>query len=166
MIGRISKKRKIRKIPNPCLSRTSFFLYRKDPNFFDEVIKPYLKNKKEPTFVDDWLLRNDLSKYLEPIRFDQLNAFEKALLSTTRFASAREISRHLSDKTEMAPPDLDLFDRLFETALQSSSMETKGGDFQQLDRVAAKAKSAMKNMTFRRTASVAAAPFPYRKACG
>ena len=156
----LEKEEKSEKYRTHACHELHFFLYRKDPNFFDEVIKPYLKNKKEPTFVDDWLLQNDLSKYLEPIRFDLLNAFEKALLSTTRFASAREISRHLSDKTEMAPPDLDRFDRLFETALQSSSMETKGGDFQQLDRVAAKAKSAMKNMAFRRTASVAAAPVP------
>ena len=102
----LEKEEKSEKYRTHACHELHFFLYRKDPNFFDEVIKPYLKNKKEPTFVDDWLLRNDLSKYLEPIRFDQLNAFEKALLSTTRFASAREISRHLSDKTEMAPPTL------------------------------------------------------------
>mgnify|MGYP001202295137 FL=1 len=111
-----------------------FFLYRKDPDFFTEVIKPYLANKKEPTFLDDWFLEKDLSKYLEPIRFDRLNAFEKALLSTTRFASKKEISRHLAEKSELSPPDPDLFDRLFEITLKSASLEADEGKIANLTR--------------------------------
>ena len=83
-----------------------FFLYRKDPNFFDEVIKPYLKNKKEPTFVDDWLLRNDLSKYIEPIRFDQLNAFEKACFPRPDLPQPEKSAGISRTSTEMAPPTL------------------------------------------------------------
>ena len=55
-----------------------FFIYRKDREFFDKIIRPYLENK-EPTFLDDWFLQRDLS-VSQPFRFDQLNAFEKALL--------------------------------------------------------------------------------------
>ena len=51
----------------------SFFLYRKDPEFFQTVIAPYLKNKKDKTFLDRWLLGEDLKEYLEPWRFGRLN---------------------------------------------------------------------------------------------
>jgi len=50
----------------------SFFLYQKDPEFFRSVIAPYLKNKKDKTFMDHWLLGDDLSDYLEPWRFGRL----------------------------------------------------------------------------------------------
>ncbi len=109
-----------------------FFIYRKDRTFFDEVIKPYLANKKEPNFLDEWFLERDLSKYLHPLRFDKLNAFEKALLSTTRFASAMQMSRHLAEKSELIASDPEHFDRLFEIALQSAALETQGGELERL----------------------------------
>ena len=39
----------------------SFFLARKDPEFFQKVVQPYLRNKKDKTFMDDYLLGADLS---------------------------------------------------------------------------------------------------------
>ena len=59
----------------------SFFLYHKDPEFFRSVIAPYLKNKKDKTFMDHWLLGDDLKDYLEPWRFGRLNIVEKILLA-------------------------------------------------------------------------------------
>ncbi|HMO37683.1 MAG TPA: hypothetical protein PKA06_16705, partial [Gemmatales bacterium] len=44
----------------------SFFLYKRDTEFFQSVIKPYLANKKDKTFLDHWLLDQDLSSYLNP----------------------------------------------------------------------------------------------------
>ena len=37
----------------------SFFLAKKDPEFFRQVIQPYLANKKDKTFVDHFLLEDD-----------------------------------------------------------------------------------------------------------
>src|SRR6185295_19294173 len=39
----------------------SFFLMKKDPDFFKSSIQPYLKNKKDKTFIDHFLLEDDLS---------------------------------------------------------------------------------------------------------
>ena len=61
----------------------SFFLSRKDPAFFEKVIKPYLANKKDKTFLDDYLLGADLHRYLEPWRYSRLNAAERALLGAS-----------------------------------------------------------------------------------
>ncbi|HEX3135188.1 MAG TPA: hypothetical protein VHX44_16605, partial [Planctomycetota bacterium] len=41
----------------------SFFLMRKDLAFFQEVIKPYLRNKRELTFLDRFLLGDELASY-------------------------------------------------------------------------------------------------------
>ena len=131
---------KIEKYRTYACHELHFFIYRKDREFFDKIIRPYLENKKEPTFLDDWFLQRDLSLYLDPFRFDQRNAFEKALLSTTRFASAKEMSRHLSEKSDLIKPDLDLFDRLFEIALNSGSLD------QETDELASLAKTAQKSL--------------------
>src|SRR5262249_54922285 len=50
----------------------NFFLARKDPEFFDKIIKPYLANKKDKTFMDEFLLGADLAKYLQPSAYVQL----------------------------------------------------------------------------------------------
>jgi hypothetical protein len=144
---------KIEKYRTYACHELHFFIYRKDREFFDKIIRPYLENKKEPTFLDDWFLQRDLSIYLDPFRFDQLNAFEKALLSTTRFASAKEMSRHLSEKSDLIKPNLDLFDRLFEIALNSGSLD------QQTDEFASLAKSGRELSSLKRR-SMALAPVP------
>src|SRR5207253_5652947 len=46
----------------------NFFLASKDPAFFREAVKPYLANKKDKTFLDHWLLEDDLAGYLDPWR--------------------------------------------------------------------------------------------------
>ncbi|MGD2017828.1 MAG: hypothetical protein PVJ89_06925 [Planctomycetota bacterium] len=56
------------------------FLSRKDPAFFQDVVAPYLANKGARTFLDDWLLGADLAGYLEPWRYQGLNAVERILL--------------------------------------------------------------------------------------
>ena len=57
------------------------FLYKKDPEFFKTAIRPYLANKKEKQFLDHWLLDDDLSGYLKPWKFEQLNTLERILLA-------------------------------------------------------------------------------------
>ena len=56
------------------------FLYYKDREFFDQVVQPYLKNKLEKKFLDQWLLNEDLSKFSESWRLEILNPFELVLL--------------------------------------------------------------------------------------
>ncbi len=68
------------------------FLSFHDPSFFNEVIKPYLENKKEKQFIDHWLLGDDLSPYTQLWRYNQLNAAERTLLAM-RLPDARETVR-------------------------------------------------------------------------
>ncbi|MFO1051292.1 MAG: hypothetical protein U1F36_03630 [Planctomycetota bacterium] len=103
-----------------------FFLFMKDRAFFDQVVKPYLANKAEKTFLDDWLLGGDLAGYLEPWAFARLNVFEKILL-TQRLGGERDgITRLIRDENDLVPVDPTRLEALFGRAMQSGALETEG----------------------------------------
>lgn len=101
----------------------SFFLSKKDPEFFDEVIKPYLANKKDQTFLDHYLLGHDLSDFLLPWNHEQLNVVERVLLAQRVKDERPNTSRHIGDLYAMLPPNIDNFNRLFDTGVQRSALE-------------------------------------------
>ena len=107
----------------------NFFLARKDAPFFQKVVQPYLRNKKERTFMDDFLLGNDLHSYLEPWAFARLNAAERCLLAQHLPGEAAAMARHERELWEMLPPNPDREDQLFETALRGRALsaERAGG---------------------------------------
>ncbi len=102
----------------------SFFLHKKDPEFFRTVVLPYLKNKKDKQFLDHWLLGDDLRVYLEPWNYAQLNIFERILLSERVAADRQNTSRHVSDLFALLPPNVDRFNFLFNTAVKGSALDT------------------------------------------
>ncbi|RCK81145.1 MAG: hypothetical protein OZSIB_2522 [Candidatus Ozemobacter sibiricus] len=103
----------------------NFFLYKKDPEFFAGVIKPYLRNKKDKTFLDHWLLEDDLQPFLHPWAYGRLNIVERILLAR-RLGKAEEAAtaRHVKELFDLLPPDPERFNRLFDTAVKGSALET------------------------------------------
>lgn len=101
----------------------NFFLYRKDKAFFDQVVKPYLANKKDKTFMDEFLLGLDLRKHLEPWAYARLNIVERILLAQRIEGEAGSAARHVRELWEMIPPNPAEADRLFETALRGRALE-------------------------------------------
>lgn len=100
-----------------------FFLYKKDPEFFQAVVRPYLANKKDKTFLDHYLLESDLSRYASPWNYSQLNTVEKILL-------AQRISEHLEatrlllrDQVEIIPINVELDLTRFKAALLLGAMD-------------------------------------------
>ncbi len=102
----------------------SFFLYHKDRQFFDELIAPYLRNKRDKTFHDHWLLGNDLTPWLEPWRFGRLNAVEKILLGKRLAARRDAITRDARERVAIIPPDMELFNHRFDTAIRGSALDS------------------------------------------
>ncbi len=100
-----------------------FFLYRKDPDFFNEVVKPYLANKKDKTFLDRWFLGENLSTYLTPWNFEQLNLVERVLLGRVVKDEPARVARHVKDLYDLIPPDVESLNLLFQTALKGSALE-------------------------------------------
>ena len=105
----------------------NFFLARKDPAFFAKVVKPSLSNKKDKTFMDDFLLERELSCYLQPTAYARLNVVERALLGQRVKGEAANAARSLRELWELVPPNPELQDRLFETALRGRAMESGPG---------------------------------------
>jgi hypothetical protein len=101
----------------------SFFLSRKDPAFFATVIKPYLANKKDKTFMDEYLLGTDLSRHTRPTEYARLNVVERALLGSRLKDRSPEIARSLREAWELISPNAERLNFLFETALRGRTME-------------------------------------------
>jgi hypothetical protein len=140
----------------------NFFLYHKDPKFFAEVIAPSLKNKKDKTFMDRWLLGDDLAGYLEPWRFGRLNAAERVLLGKRLREREASVARDTRERVELIPPDMEAFNRRFDTAVQTGSLETgaAGGAFGAIDelRKSVGEKQSRELSVLSLTESVGAAP--------
>ncbi len=102
----------------------AFFISRKDPKFFEKSIQSYLANKKDKTFLDRWLLGQDLKDDLKPWNHSQLNIVERILLSQRIDGEQAHTSRHVGDLFNLIPPNIDRFNQLFDTALKGSALET------------------------------------------
>lgn len=100
----------------------NLFLHAKDPEFFSSIVRPYLTNKIEKTFVDEWLLGMDLAGYLDPWAFERLNIVERILLARRMDGTQQAMSRHASDLQELLPVDSDAQQALFNSSLGALSL--------------------------------------------
>ena len=100
----------------------NFFIFRKDPDFFAEVVRPYLANKFHKTFLDEWLLQHDLHSYLEPWNYARLNTAERILLGHQIGGEKPHARRYVNEAFELLPPNIDRWNHLFGTALRGQSL--------------------------------------------
>jgi hypothetical protein len=101
-----------------------FFLLKKDPDFFAAVVRPYLENKKDKTYLDRWLLDGDLTEFQKPWTYRQMNTFERVLLGQRIAAERPEAVRFVHDQFELLPPQTERFSQLFLTAIKGSALDT------------------------------------------
>ena len=104
-----------------------FFLHEKDPGFFAEVVLPYLANKGHRTFLDDWLLDEDLTGYLDPWAFHRLNIVERILLTRRNEERSESGREHVRELLELLPVNLLLLEQQFQVALKNKSLEVATG---------------------------------------
>ncbi len=102
----------------------SFFVFKKDPEFFKTAVQPYLKNKKDKKFIDHFLLEDDVSEYLKPWAYGQLNIVERILLIQRIQGEGEAGARHVNDLFDLLPPDIEHFNMLYQTAIKGSALET------------------------------------------
>jgi hypothetical protein len=101
----------------------NFFLHQKDAEFFAGVVKPYLANKKDKTFLDHWLLDADMGRYVEPWHYGRLNIPERVLLARRVENEPAKTARHLSDLLKLLPPSTDRDLYLYDVAVVSSALD-------------------------------------------
>jgi len=81
------------------------FLARRDPAFFEKHVKPALASKRQPEFLDHYLLGHDLRPWLRPFAWNRLNAAEKTLLARALPEARERILDDLRHRWEReAPP--------------------------------------------------------------
>lgn len=100
------------------------FLAKKDPKFFETVVKPYLANKKDKTFLDHWLLDDKVDAFLLPWNHGQLNIAERVLLAQRVHGERPKTARHIDELFKLQPPNIDRFLHLFDTAAKGSALQT------------------------------------------
>ena len=105
----------------------NYFLFQKDPEFFDAVVAPHLKHKRDKTFLDLWLIDEDVSQFISPWKFARLNAFEKILLSQRLETQSADIIRNTNETYLVAPTSRSQFDALFDTSILGLGLDSNGG---------------------------------------
>jgi hypothetical protein len=104
----------------------NLFLSVKDPEFFAAVARPHLVHKRHKTFVDRWLLGEDLARYIEPWAFGRLNTLERVLLARRVPALRDAVARLVGDAVDLIPPDPGRDARLVDTLLGAAALEESG----------------------------------------
>ncbi len=105
----------------------SFFLMKKDREFFTKVIAPHLKNKRDKTFMDFWMLGENVEGFANPWKFARLNSFEKILLSQRLEERSADIKRNTQEAYLVTPTTRSQFDRLYDTTIFGLGMDRGGG---------------------------------------
>lgn len=100
-----------------------FFLAEKDAGFFTEVVQPFLRHKKDPTLIDRYFAGEDLSEFLDPWRYGQLNVFERILLGGALPGEAVSTARHVQELSELDPIATEVTHVWFGTALAGRALE-------------------------------------------
>ena len=98
------------------------FLWFHDHEFFDNVVKPFLANKKEKQFVDHWLLDADLSHYSTVWKYNQLNAAERVLLAMRYPEIRNTVQRELQEIAATQANNDALLRRGIESALKADQL--------------------------------------------
>lgn len=131
----------LKKYASSISHETHLFLYFKDRPFFDRVIKPFLMNKYERSFIDYWLLEDfeRIERYSKVEFFDLLNSVEKVLLihsvrqngiETGKFNSIHnnDIARVLADRiminAESIQANMEYRDLWFDVVINASYEDT------------------------------------------
>ncbi len=105
----------------------NFYLMKKDPAFFKQVVSQHLQNKKDKTFLDHWLLNDNLDAYTDPWKYARLNTVERILLAQRLENRAADIVRNVNEMYLLSPTPRESFDRLYDTSITSFSLDDRLG---------------------------------------
>lgn len=94
----------------------NYFIYKKDKEYFANVVRPFIENKINKTFLDKYMLDMEINVYFSDIiYYSKLNTFEKCLLiSRSPLAIRQKIFDHLNDTVKANPISSNTMDTLFE----------------------------------------------------
>jgi hypothetical protein len=110
----------------------NFFLYKKEADFFQQVVLPFIKNKKAKTFLDHWLVGADVENYLQPWNYARLNVVEQILLSQRVDADREHTIHDVNDRFDLLPSNVDRISLLFKSALKGRALDADEGFYRSM----------------------------------
>ena len=121
--SRLNEKEKMRLYSKYNCSEVNVFIYFRDRPFFDAYLAPSLQSKIEKSFLDVWLTGGDVSRFLQPMFYERLNAFERALLAS-RVSEEEGAAIELEMKNNAAynPLSRFAFASIFQSAMNLKSL--------------------------------------------
>ena len=119
---KLTPKQRLEKYSKYTSHELNYFLYKKDQMFFQKIIKPYLVNKMHKTFMDHYLLGDDLSSYEHGFAYQGLNLVEKILLAQVQADRKEAIARQIRELYELSPIDMRRQSWYFNTALKAGEL--------------------------------------------
>ncbi|KRW99096.1 hypothetical protein PPERSA_07349 [Pseudocohnilembus persalinus] len=126
--AQFSKEKKLEKYDEFACHEINIFLYIKDKPFFEEVVKPFIANKIEKSFVDYFLLddKQVLNQYAQTHQLSLMNYMEKCLLvsylaKNEQKQQAQQLAASISLMARNQPLDTNLRKRLYDTVISAQS---------------------------------------------
>ena len=117
----------------------NFWLSRKDKDYFEKVVVPHLENKRSKTFMDHYLLKEDVSAFAKPWEFARLNTAERILLAEYLKDQRADLLRSVDESYWLNPITRANDDRLYDIAIRGQGL-SKQRDF--LERLAEAKKAS------------------------
>eukprot|EP00053_Salpingoeca_punica_P017888 m.173140 g.173140 ORF g.173140 m.173140 type:complete len:2129 (-) comp17311_c0_seq3:152-6538(-) len=131
--GSLAPEQKLKHYSEFACHEFNFFVFCRDPAFFEAVVKPFIANKTHKDLVDLFLLGQPLDAYLSPVLFNELNVFEQCLLAS-RYAGSdtgRGLADYICGKGRFEPMEPSERNRRFDSVLLSSeelaAADSEGG---------------------------------------
>ncbi|KAF9427668.1 hypothetical protein BGZ94_004440 [Podila epigama] len=123
--SRLSSDAKKEKYSQWSCHELNLFLYKKDREFFDTVVAPFLKNKLIKSFLDEYLLEAPLDQYTSLKQFSLLSCMEKCLLAQRIPSMVPSVLRWLKDHVPDVGSGTNA--RLFSTVMKSGALHNVDG---------------------------------------
>ena len=128
---RLKKSDKLSKFAGFGCHEMNLFLKMKDPTFFEEIVRDFLLNKMEKSFMDQWLLDDEsaLKKYAENTALrESLNPLELVLLTAYLGKSgddkgAKAVAGLLRRRAEANQPNVNQRNKCFDCILKLNELK-------------------------------------------
>uniref|UniRef100_A0A7S0ZKP3 Uncharacterized protein n=1 Tax=Timspurckia oligopyrenoides TaxID=708627 RepID=A0A7S0ZKP3_9RHOD len=125
----LSEEEKLKYFSEFASHELNFFLAMKDPSFFESIVKPFLQNKFSKSFLDQWLLKEDVKEYCQISESTKLNTFERIILA--QLLRVDSIFEMVKNQADLLPSARDDFDILHKFALRNQPGDSLDGDEEQ-----------------------------------
>ncbi|KAF9566459.1 hypothetical protein EC968_003732 [Mortierella alpina] len=104
----------------------NLFLYKKDREYFDAVVAPFIKNKLVKSFMDEYLIGAPLEQYTTLREFSLLTCLEKCLLAHRVPRMRPSVAKWIRSRLRNTKVARDI--KLFRTVMKSGALQDIGSE--------------------------------------